>query len=87
MSINGASLEVASPYGIPDNFALLIRPEIIKRSCQVAWRDAKRIGVRFTQFASVGGLVQHSPLSMVLAQPDMQNDFNEHRKKPAMGHC
>jgi hypothetical protein len=47
MSETGACLEVTSPFGIPDNFTLLIRPEIIKRSCQVAWREAKRIGVRF----------------------------------------
>jgi hypothetical protein len=47
MSETGACLEVASPFGIPDSFTLLIRPEIVKRPCQVAWRDAKRIGVRF----------------------------------------
>jgi hypothetical protein len=47
MSKTGACLEVASSLGIPDTFTLLIRPEIIKRLCCVAWRDGKRIGVRF----------------------------------------
>ena len=47
MSEAGACLEVAAPLGIPDHFTLLIKPEIIKRLCQVAWRDGKRIGVRF----------------------------------------
>ena len=47
ISETGASLEVASPVGIPDEFTLLIKPEFVKRDCQVAWRSAKRIGVRF----------------------------------------
>lgn len=48
MSDTGASVEVESPAGIPDEFTLLIRPEIIKRTCLVVWRKARRIGVRFT---------------------------------------
>ena len=47
MSETGAALEVESPVGIPDDFDLLIKPERIKRNCRVAWRSAKRIGVRF----------------------------------------
>ena len=43
----GASLEVTSPESIPDDFTLLIRPEIIKRNCHVEWRSAHRIGVQF----------------------------------------
>jgi hypothetical protein len=46
MSETGACLEVASP-GVPDNFTLLIKPELLKRSCSVAWRTDQRIGVRF----------------------------------------
>jgi PilZ domain-containing protein len=49
MSERGASLEVESPIGIPDDFALLIKPETIIRNCHVMWRTAKRIGVRFVQ--------------------------------------
>jgi hypothetical protein len=48
MSDTGASLEVENPAGIPDEFTLLIRPEIIKRSCHVVWRTERRIGVRFS---------------------------------------
>ena len=47
MSDTGAELEVENPVGIPDDFTLLIRPEIIKRNCQVVWRTKRRIGVRF----------------------------------------
>jgi PilZ domain len=47
LSETGAALEVESPIGIPEDFTLLIKPEIIKRKCQVIWRSAKRIGVRF----------------------------------------
>ncbi len=47
LSDTGAFLEVESPVGIPDDFTLLIKPEIIKRKCHVEWRAANRIGVRF----------------------------------------
>jgi hypothetical protein len=47
MSETGAALEVENPTVMPDVFTLLIRPEIIKRSCQVVWRTERRIGVRF----------------------------------------
>jgi hypothetical protein len=47
MSATGAVLEVGSPVGIPDEFTLLVKPEFVKRNCRVAWRSAKRIGVRF----------------------------------------
>jgi hypothetical protein len=48
MSETGAALEIESPVGIPDDFTLLIKPELIKRNCHVVWRSAKRIGVRFS---------------------------------------
>jgi hypothetical protein len=35
LSDTGACLEVSSPFGIPDNFKLIIRPEILTRSCEV----------------------------------------------------
>jgi len=47
MSETGAQLSVESPIGIPDCFALLIKPGRIKRDCRVTWRKANRIGVRF----------------------------------------
>lgn len=47
LSDTGASLEVESPVGIPDDFTLLIKPELLKRRCQIEWRSANRIGVQF----------------------------------------
>jgi hypothetical protein len=47
MSETGAALEVERPTGVPDDFTLLIKPEIIKRDCHVVWRSTERIGVRF----------------------------------------
>ena len=47
ISETGAALEVKSPVGIPDEFTLLIKPELLKRNCRVVWRLANRIGVHF----------------------------------------
>ena len=47
LSETGAALEVESPIGIPDNFMLFVNQEETKWSCHVAWRSAKKIGVRF----------------------------------------
>lgn len=47
MSKTGALLEIESPFGIPDDFTLVIKPEYLKRDCHIAWRKEKRIGVRF----------------------------------------
>jgi hypothetical protein len=58
LSETGAALEVESQAGIPDSFTLLIKPERIKRDCQVAWRSGKRIGVRFGK----GGAGPFDPL-------------------------
>ncbi len=46
MSEKGALL-VVNTIGIPDEFTLVIKPEMIKRPCRVAWRSADKIGVRF----------------------------------------
>jgi len=46
LSESGACLEVPNPT-VPDQFTLLIRPELINRPCEVAWRSETRIGVRF----------------------------------------
>lgn len=45
LSVTGASLEVASPIGIPDSIVLEL--EGGGRRCRVIWRKGKRIGVRF----------------------------------------
>ncbi len=47
LSEAGASLEVESPVGVPDDFTLLIKPELTKRNCHVELRSANRIGVHF----------------------------------------
>lgn len=47
VSETGASLEVASPVGIPDSFTLVIAQDGIKRQARVKWRKATRIGVEF----------------------------------------
>ena len=46
MSNTGALL-VVNPIGIPDEITLVIKPEMVKRICQVVWRSADKIGVRF----------------------------------------
>jgi PilZ domain-containing protein len=48
LSKTGASLEIETPVGIPDTFALLIADEVRTRNCRVAWRRLRRIGVKFT---------------------------------------
>jgi hypothetical protein len=48
ISETGACLEVASPFGIPDDFTLVIENDHIQRSCHVAWRKDKRIGITFS---------------------------------------
>lgn len=45
ISTSGASLEVASPIGIPDSIVLEL--EGGGRRCRVIWRKERRIGVRF----------------------------------------
>ena len=47
VSDSGASLEIESPVGIPDAFAILISGESVPRDCRVAWRKQRRIGVKF----------------------------------------
>jgi hypothetical protein len=47
LSETGALIELAAPAVVPDAFILVIKPELLKRSCEVAWRRENRIGVRF----------------------------------------
>lgn len=48
LSDGGASLEVASPVGIPESIVLELDGS--GRRCRVIWRKDKRIGVRFLDF-------------------------------------
>ena len=47
LSDKGALLTLDSTYAIPDEFTVLMRPEIRKRNCRVAWRIEDRMGGRF----------------------------------------
>jgi hypothetical protein len=48
ISETGAALEFKGQVDVPDDFKLLIKPELIKRECHVVWRSPGRLGVRFT---------------------------------------
>src|ERR1700761_7895124 len=47
VSETGASLEVTSPLGIPENFTLVIPSDGQHFSCRVVYRKERRIGVTF----------------------------------------
>jgi PilZ domain-containing protein len=47
LSSSGASLEVASPVGLPDSFTLVIEADQFTRRCHPVWSTPKRIGVAF----------------------------------------
>lgn len=46
MSKSGALLLV-TPIGIPDEFTLVVKPEMRKQPCRVIWRSADQMGVNF----------------------------------------
>lgn len=48
MSDTGALL-VVNPIGIPDEFTLVIKPEMRRRACRAVWRSVDKIGVTFVQ--------------------------------------
>jgi hypothetical protein len=47
LSDTGAALDVISPVGIPERFALVMDGDEHGRSCHVIWRKEKRIGIAF----------------------------------------
>lgn len=49
ISDGGARLSIAHPYAeLPRSFALLLTTDArVKRSCEVVWRDARFVGVKF----------------------------------------
>ena len=47
LSPAGACLEVASQFGIPDEFVLVVEIDHVKAPCHVIWRTATRLGVAF----------------------------------------
>lgn len=47
MSSGGACLEFERRLKLPTDFSIIIRPELIRRSCHVAWQSSNRVGVQF----------------------------------------
>jgi len=47
VSDTGACLEIENPIGIPNDFTLVMKTDHVMRTCHVAWRSGRRIGVRF----------------------------------------
>jgi hypothetical protein len=47
LSSSGASLDVASPVGLPTSFTLVIEADRFSRRCHPVWSSPKRIGVAF----------------------------------------
>ena len=46
-SPTGACLAIESPIGIPDRFTLIVKSDDAKHACEVVWRSATQVGVRF----------------------------------------
>jgi hypothetical protein len=47
LTATGAGLHVASTFGLPRVFRLMIDGEIASKHCRVVWTDGKRVGVSF----------------------------------------
>jgi PilZ domain len=47
ISPDGATLDVASPIGIPHEITLNITSSHERQNCHIVWRKEKRIGVTF----------------------------------------
>jgi len=47
LSDTGACLEIAGGRVPDERFQLVIKPECLVRICEVAWRKAEKVGVRF----------------------------------------
>jgi hypothetical protein len=47
LSKAGAVLEVENGFCVPNEFTLIVEGTVFGRSCRVAWRESKRIGVEF----------------------------------------
>jgi hypothetical protein len=47
MSATGASIELADPAHVPDQFKLILEMESASRTCAAIWRKDRQIGVRF----------------------------------------
>ena len=53
ISKDGARLRVAGADGVPERFTLLVKGNVQKLlRCQVVWRSASHVGVKFEQSAT-----------------------------------
>jgi diguanylate cyclase (GGDEF)-like protein len=52
MSDHGATVEVASPFGIPAHFHLLIANHGAPRPCKLVWQSGKELGLEFERPAA-----------------------------------
>jgi PilZ domain-containing protein len=49
LSSSGASLDIASPFGLPPSFMLTIETDRFKRRCRPVWLSENRMGVAFDE--------------------------------------
>jgi hypothetical protein len=49
ISLGGARLDVANPFGLPKSFTLLIETDRFMRRCRPVWCSDTRIGVAFEE--------------------------------------
>jgi hypothetical protein len=47
MSSGGACLEFERRLKLPADLSLVIKPELVRRTCRVAWQSSTRVGVQF----------------------------------------
>jgi PilZ domain len=47
LSPHGALIELSASVDLPDEFTLIIKPEMLKRTCRIVWRSKNLFGVRF----------------------------------------
>jgi hypothetical protein len=47
LSPDGARIEVTSPFGLPENFTLVIETDQLLRRCHQVWSAERKIGLAF----------------------------------------
>lgn len=74
ISATGACLEVASPFGIPDDFNLVIESDRFQQPCHVVWRRDNRVGVAFDPVVPFNGQEEPVEAAHSHAPPSILND-------------
>jgi hypothetical protein len=65
VSVTGAGLELVGSFRAPDEFTLILS-DGLRKSCQVAWRRGKRVGVSFT-----GGAARADEQAALMTEEDL----------------